>query len=96
MEQVKAGDESRRLGSKRRHHRHRDDDKDRDYVFEGIFFSIPTTCLFVVMDILVHRQFGEDYGASNIFHKVIKVFPGTKAFASSYCSRGCLGHSWSP
>ncbi|CAO3573085.1 unnamed protein product [Mortierella alpina] len=75
MEQVKAGDESRRLGNKRRHHRHRDDDKDRDYVFEGIFFSIPTTCLFVVMDILVHRQFGEDYGASNIFHKVIKVFP---------------------
>ncbi|KAF9276213.1 hypothetical protein BGZ68_010191 [Mortierella alpina] len=74
MEQVKAGDESRRLGNKRRHRRH-DDDKDRDYVFEGIFFSIPTTCLFVVMDILVHRQFGEEYGTSDIFHKVIKVFP---------------------
>ncbi|KAF9572431.1 hypothetical protein EC968_009909 [Mortierella alpina] len=74
MDQVKAGDESRRVSNKRRHRQH-DDDKDRDYVFEGIFFSIPTTCLFVVMDILVHRQFGEDYGASDIFHKVIKVFP---------------------
>ncbi|KAF9946259.1 hypothetical protein BGZ72_000482 [Mortierella alpina] len=74
MEQVKAGDDRQRLGNKRRRRQH-DDDKDRDYVFEGIFFSIPTTCLFVVMDILVHRQFGEDYGASDIFHKVIKVFP---------------------
>ncbi|KAF9374271.1 hypothetical protein CPB97_012187 [Podila verticillata] len=48
---------------------------ERDYIFEGIFFSIPTTCLFVVMDILVHRQFGEDYGSGDIFHKIVKVFP---------------------
>ncbi|KAG0215135.1 hypothetical protein BGX28_000840 [Mortierella sp. GBA30] len=72
IEQVQAIDEQSRV-SKR--HRHRHDDKDRDYVFEGIFFSIPTTCLFVVMDILVHRQFGENYGGSDVFRKVVKVFP---------------------
>ena len=53
-----------------------DDDANRDYIFEGIFFSIPTTCLFVVMDILVHRQFGETYGGGDVFRKVVKVFPG--------------------
>ncbi|KAG0237820.1 hypothetical protein BGW42_008441 [Actinomortierella wolfii] len=52
------------------------DDSNRDYLFEGIFFSIPTTCLFVVMDILVHRQYGETYSGANIFRKIVKIFPG--------------------
>ncbi|KAF9334267.1 hypothetical protein BG006_002427 [Podila minutissima] len=57
------------------HNRHTSKEVERDYIFEGIFFSIPTTCLFVVMDILVHRQFGEDYGSGDIFRKIVKVFP---------------------
>lgn len=70
IDQVKANDKRKRL-QKQVH-----EEADRDYIFEGIFFSIPTTCLFVVMDVLVHRQFGEAYGGGDIFHKVIKVFPG--------------------
>ncbi|KAF9190635.1 hypothetical protein BGZ51_008382 [Haplosporangium sp. Z 767] len=74
IEQVNANDGRSKATQSHRHH-HKHDDTERDYIFEGIFFSIPTTCLFVVMDILVHRQFGETYGGSDIFHKVIKVFP---------------------
>ncbi|KAF9144835.1 hypothetical protein BGX30_011333 [Mortierella sp. GBA39] len=69
IDQVKASDK------RKRHQKQVREAADRDYIFEGIFFSIPTTCLFVVMDVLVHRQFGEAYGGSDIFHKVIKVFP---------------------
>ncbi|KAF9580253.1 hypothetical protein BGW38_003175 [Lunasporangiospora selenospora] len=47
----------------------------RDYIFEGIFLSIPMTCLFVVMDVLVHRQYGETYGGGDVFRKVIKIYP---------------------
>lgn len=70
IDQVKASDK------RKRRQKQVQEEADRDYIFEGIFFSIPTTCLFVVMDVLVHRQFGEAYGGSDIFHKVIKVFPG--------------------
>ncbi|KAF9124346.1 hypothetical protein BGW39_008285 [Mortierella sp. 14UC] len=59
----------------KRRQRGAQDDSDRDYIFEGIFFSIPTACLFIVMDVLVHRQFGETYGGNDIFSKLIKVFP---------------------
>jgi len=79
MDQVKSSDGSRDSRRSRRHEHpttSEDDDSNRDYIFEGIFFSIPTTCLFVVMDILVHRQFGESYGGGDIFRKVVKVFPG--------------------
>ncbi|KAK5828872.1 hypothetical protein F5H01DRAFT_329057 [Linnemannia elongata] len=69
IDQVKANDKHKRRQKQVQK------EADRDYIFEGIFFSIPTTCLFVVMDVLVHRQFGEAYGGSDIFHKVIKVFP---------------------
>ncbi|KAF8976705.1 hypothetical protein BGZ46_008042 [Entomortierella lignicola] len=51
------------------------DDSDRDYIFEGVFFSIPTTCLFIVMDILVHRQYGETYTGIEVVYKALKVFP---------------------
>ncbi|KAF9983959.1 hypothetical protein BGZ79_005657, partial [Entomortierella chlamydospora] len=51
------------------------DDSDRDYIFEGIFFSIPTTCLFIVMDILVHRQYAETYTGIQVVQKALKVFP---------------------
>lgn len=70
IDQVKANDKHKRRQKQVQK------EADRDYIFEGIFFSIPTTCLFVVMDVLVHRQFGEAYGGSDIFHKVIKIFPG--------------------
>lgn len=82
MEQAKASEDQQASRGSRRSHRHghhaspEDDDSNRDYIFEGIFFSIPTTCLFVVMDILVHRQFGETYGGGDIFRKIVKVFPG--------------------
>ncbi|KAF9154636.1 hypothetical protein BG015_000321 [Linnemannia schmuckeri] len=69
IDQVKANDK------RKRRQKQVQEESDRDYIFEGIFFSIPTTCLFVVMDVLVHRQFGEAYGGSDIFRKVIKVFP---------------------
>ncbi|KAF9912963.1 hypothetical protein EC991_007577 [Linnemannia zychae] len=59
----------------KRRQREAQDDSDRDYIFEGIFFSIPTACLFIVMDVLVHRQFGETYGGNDIVRKLIKVFP---------------------
>ncbi|KAG0049709.1 hypothetical protein BGZ83_005480 [Gryganskiella cystojenkinii] len=85
MDQVQANEvQQQQRGSRRSRRRDGDnevteeeenDDANRDYIFEGIFFSIPTTCLFVVMDILVHRQFGETYGAGNVFSKVVKVFP---------------------
>ncbi|KAF9582910.1 hypothetical protein BGW38_010600 [Lunasporangiospora selenospora] len=52
-----------------------DDELERDYIFEGIFFSIPTASLFIVMDILVHRQFGEGYALNQIVTKLAKVFP---------------------
>ncbi|KAG0255092.1 hypothetical protein DFQ27_006432 [Actinomortierella ambigua] len=74
-----------RLQERENQHKHGDDndddsseeldDSNRDYLFEGIFFSIPTTCLFVVMDILVHRQYGETYSGANIFRKIVKIFP---------------------
>ncbi|KAF9979314.1 hypothetical protein BGZ73_000008 [Actinomortierella ambigua] len=76
-----------RLQEHEKKHKHDDDDDDddddseelddsnRDYLFEGIFFSIPTTCLFVVMDILVHRQYGETYNGANILRKLVKIFP---------------------
>ncbi|KAF9344817.1 hypothetical protein BGX26_003861 [Mortierella sp. AD094] len=51
------------------------DDSDRDYIFEGVFFSIPTTCLFIVMDILVHRQYGETYTGVEVIQKAFKIFP---------------------
>ncbi|KAF9164323.1 hypothetical protein BGX21_000870 [Mortierella sp. AD011] len=51
------------------------DDSDRDYIFEGIFFSIPTTCLFIVMDILVHRQYAETYTGIQVVQKALKIFP---------------------
>ncbi|KAF9544668.1 hypothetical protein EC957_011775 [Mortierella hygrophila] len=69
IDQVNASDK------RKRRQKQAQEAADRDYIFEGIFFSIPTTCLFVVMDVLVHRQFGEAYGGSDIFHKVIKIFP---------------------
>ncbi|KAG0250776.1 hypothetical protein BG011_008111 [Mortierella polycephala] len=75
IEQINANDDRSKATHSHGHHHHKHDDAERDYIFEGIFFSIPTTCLFVVMDILVHRQFGETYGGSDIFHKVIKIFP---------------------
>ncbi|KAF9434770.1 hypothetical protein BGZ76_007431 [Entomortierella beljakovae] len=50
-------------------------EEDRDYIFEGVFFSIPTTCLFIVMDILVHRQYGETYTGPEVVKKALKVFP---------------------
>lgn len=74
MEKVRSNDRAR--SGRNRHTGTKE--VERDYVFEGIFFSIPTTCLFVVMDILVHRQFGEDYGSGDIFHKIVKVFPGNR------------------
>ncbi|KAF8939686.1 hypothetical protein BGZ58_008981 [Dissophora ornata] len=74
MEQVKASDS--RSGSKRsQRQQQNEEDDDRDYIFEGIFFSIPTACLFIVMDILVHRQYGETYAGADVFRKVIKIFP---------------------
>ncbi|KAG0245862.1 hypothetical protein B0O80DRAFT_495851 [Mortierella sp. GBAus27b] len=51
------------------------EEADRDYLFEGIFFSIPTACLFIVMDILVHRQYGETYSGPDVISKLVKVFP---------------------
>ncbi|GJJ70747.1 hypothetical protein EMPS_03097 [Entomortierella parvispora] len=81
MDQVQASDKQQASRDSRRSRRHghqgatEDEDANRDFIFEGIFFSIPTTCLFVVMDILVHRQFGEAYGGGDIFRKVVKVFP---------------------
>ncbi|KAG0297462.1 hypothetical protein BGZ96_006418 [Linnemannia gamsii] len=69
IDQVNASDK------RKRRQKQIQEESNRDYIFEGIFFSIPTTCLFVVMDVLVHRQFGETYGGSDIFHKVIKIFP---------------------
>ncbi|KAI1314735.1 hypothetical protein EDD11_001749 [Mortierella claussenii] len=50
-------------------------DAERYFVIEGIVFSIPTTCLFVVMDILVHRQSGQDYSTELITQKMLKAFP---------------------
>jgi hypothetical protein len=73
MDQVKARD-----AKAARTRRETDDELDRDYVFEGIFFSIPTACLFIVMDILVHRQYGETYTGGDVLRKVIKIFPGTR------------------
>lgn len=82
MDQVKDSDDQRtsrgggRRSSRRSGKTPEEEEANRDYIFEGIFFTIPTTCLFVVMDILVHRQFGETYGGGDIFRKVVKVFPG--------------------
>ncbi|KAK3825307.1 MAG: hypothetical protein J3Q66DRAFT_278157, partial [Benniella sp.] len=70
MDQVNARD-----AKAARTRRETDDELDRDYVFEGIFFSIPTACLFIVMDILVHRQYGETYTGGDVLRKVIKIFP---------------------
>ncbi|KAI1316246.1 hypothetical protein EDD11_010293 [Mortierella claussenii] len=79
MGKVKAVDNRNRSTSSRSHRSHQQNveqgDVQPDYIFEGIFFSIPTTCLFVVMDILVHRQYGETYAGADVFRKVIKVFP---------------------
>ncbi|KAG0339830.1 hypothetical protein BG004_006657, partial [Podila humilis] len=72
LEKVRTNNRTR---SGRGHHHGEHKEVGRDYIFEGIFFSIPTTCLFVVMDILVHRQFGEDYGSGDIFRKIVKAFP---------------------
>ncbi|KAF9913875.1 hypothetical protein BX616_009406 [Lobosporangium transversale] len=84
LDQVKASDERRTAAgsdsrSRRQNgvlgHRHGDTEVQPDYIFEGIFFSIPTTCLFIVMDILVHRQYGETYSGPDALRKVIKIFP---------------------
>ncbi|KAG0371006.1 hypothetical protein BGZ54_001771 [Gamsiella multidivaricata] len=50
----------------------------RDYISEGVLFSIPTTCLFIIIDILVHRQAGDDYSTQLIVQKILKIFPGKK------------------
>ncbi|KAI7825265.1 hypothetical protein BC939DRAFT_448372 [Gamsiella multidivaricata] len=67
--------QSRAARLRRQRDEAQEEDVERDYIFEGVFFSIPTTCLFIVMDILVHRQFGENYAGGDIFRKVIKIFP---------------------
>lgn len=84
IDQVNASDK------RKRRQKQIQEESNRDYIFEGIFFSIPTTCLFVVMDVLVHRQFGETYGGSDIFHKVIKIFPGNHLECLSSVTHTCL------
>ncbi|KAF9093100.1 hypothetical protein BGX27_001674, partial [Mortierella sp. AM989] len=69
MEQVSSS------GSHHQQNNNAVDDTDRDFIFEGVFFSIPTTCLFIVMDILVHRQYGETYTGPDVIAKAFKVFP---------------------
>ncbi|KAG0309835.1 hypothetical protein BGZ98_005375 [Dissophora globulifera] len=78
MEQVQASDvRSKSKGSRRKDRiaTKEDEEEVRDFIFEGFFFSIPTTCLFIVMDILVHRQYGETYTGPEVIRKALKVFP---------------------
>ncbi|KAF9973654.1 hypothetical protein BGZ65_009140, partial [Modicella reniformis] len=75
MEQVKAKDDQSRSRRQRNGEEGDEDEGERDYIFEGIFFSIPTACLFIVMDIIVHRQYAETYSGPDVFRKIIKIFP---------------------
>lgn len=77
MDQVNASDNRSKAARAQRQRNQAAEEEERDYIFEGIFFTIPTTCLFIVMDILVHRQYGETYKGGDVIRKVIKIFPGT-------------------
>ena len=47
-----------------------------EFLFDAFIYSIPFTTLFIVMDLLVLKQYGEDVLMKTLAFTFIKMFPG--------------------